>query len=124
MKVCIIGDLHYGEKSNSDKYNQQLNAMLGWVVEQSKARGVDKCVQLGDWYHHRNSINVQTITAGIDGAKILSKHFGRTNVFVLVGNHDIYFKDTIAVNSLAIIKPFITENFDTIGMQNSSRLFK
>ena len=108
MRICIIGDLHYGEKSNSEVYNRQLNEMLRWAVGVCEENQVNCCVQLGDWFHHRNSLNSLTISYGIEGAKILSDYFGKDNVYVLVGNHDIYYKDSLNVTSLSIIEPFVT----------------
>lgn len=107
-KVIIIGDTHFGELSNSKKYNQQLTEFFTWCTEFAEERGIKQAIHLGDYYHNRNSINVETIQYGIVGAKILSDFFGKKNVYVLLGNHDIYYKDTLEVNSLSIIEPYVT----------------
>jgi DNA repair exonuclease SbcCD nuclease subunit len=60
-KVIIIGDTHFGELSNSKKYNQQLNEFFTWCTELAEERGIKQAIHLGDYYHNRNSINVETI---------------------------------------------------------------
>jgi DNA repair exonuclease SbcCD nuclease subunit len=108
MKIIVMGDTHYGEKSNDPKFNGSLVDLFEWTVDIAKERNIDTMVHLGDYYHNRNAINVQTINYGIDGAKILAEHFDRENVYVLLGNHDIYFKDRLDTNSLSIIEPYVT----------------
>lgn len=107
MKLLLIGDIHYGEHGNSEKYNQQVNNFVDWVCEKFVGT-VDKTVQLGDWYHHRNQVNVSTLGYGIAGAKKLANAFGKENTFVLSGNHDLYYLDRLDVSSLAAIEAYVT----------------
>lgn len=107
-KVILIGDTHFGEKGNSLKYNQQLVDFFHWVVDFAESNDITKAVHMGDYYHNRNTINVETINYGIEGAKVLSNYFKPENLYVLTGNHDIYYKDTLEVNSLKIIEPYVT----------------
>lgn len=106
MKICLIGDLHYGEKGNSDKFNQQVNDLLRFAVDESKKRTVEMCIQLGDWHDDRSKLNVATINRSIEGAKILQEGFD--TVYTIVSNHDIYHRDRLDVNSMKLIEPYIT----------------
>jgi hypothetical protein len=36
MKHIIIGDTHYGEKNDSEKYNNQLNGMIDFSIDYAK----------------------------------------------------------------------------------------
>lgn len=114
MKILTIGDLHFGEHGNSPKYNEQLLTFLEWCV--TTFPDVDKVVQLGDFYHHRNKIDVLTLNYGIAGAKLMSSAWGKENVFVLSGNHDLYYLDRLDVSSIAAIDPYVTvvDDFSTI----------
>lgn len=107
MRYLILGDLHYGEQGDSEKHNQRTNDMLLWCVDRFKGK-VDRVIQLGDWYHNRSKVNLQTLDYGIKGAKILSDSFGRDNVLVLVGNHDLYNKSTSDITSLRSIESYVT----------------
>lgn len=108
MKLMIIGDTHFGEKQNDTKFNQNLVEMFEWAMETAKANKVDKIVHLGDYFHNRNSINVQTINYGVQGAKVLASHYDKENILTILGNHDIYYKDRLDVHSLSIIEPYVT----------------
>lgn len=103
--VCLIGDLHYGEKGDSEKHNLQTNECLEWAVQEAKDRDCDTVVQFGDWFHNRNKVNVNTMNYGIDGAKILNNGFRKA--YTLVSNHDIYHRDRLDVNSMEILRPYI-----------------
>lgn len=118
MKILAIGDTHQGEQSNSQKYNEFVNEMFEWAVGIAKERNIKTAVHLGDFFHNRNSINVQTINYGIDGAKILSDYFGKDNIYVLTGNHDLYYKDRLDVHSLSIIEPYVTVVNELLPLEN------
>lgn len=107
-KWISIGDLHFGERGDSEKFNNSILDFLEWSIEVAKEHGADKCIQLGDWFHHRNKIQVQTLSYGIVGARILGNHFGRDNTFVLAGNHDLFYLDRLDVSSVSALDPFVT----------------
>ena len=104
--VCLIGDLHYGEKGNSEKFNQQVNLLLEFAVSEAKKRSCKTCIQLGDWHHDRSKINVSTMNYSIAGAKTLQNGFD--DVLTIVSNHDIYHRDRIDINSMEMLKPYLT----------------
>lgn len=103
----FIGDLHFGEKGNSPKYNQQLLTFIDWVIENYDGK-VNRIIQLGDYFHNRSKIQIDTLNYGIKGAQKLSEAFGRDKVFVLAGNHDLYYETRLDTSSLAAIAPYIT----------------
>jgi len=108
MKELLIGDLHWGEKNNSPKFHGQVMDFLKWVRELAESRHIERCIQLGDWYHHRNKLDVATVNASIQGAKLLGDTFGKENVWVLLGNHDLYYLNRLDVHSLKTIQSFVT----------------
>lgn len=107
-KILIIGDCHFGERGDSQKFNEHILTFLRWAVSEAESNGVEKVIQLGDWFHHRQKINVLTLSYGISGAKILSDSFGKENVFVLAGNHDLPYLERLDVTSLASIESYVT----------------
>ncbi len=108
MRVLCIGDLHFGERGDSRKFNEQILQFIRWAVDMCKEHKIDKVIQLGDWFHQRNKIQVETLTYGIEGARLLSEALGRENVMVLEGNHDLFYLDRLDVSSVASIKPYVT----------------
>ena len=107
MKYLFIGDLHFGEQGNSQKFNGQILDFLRWVVETFSA-DVDGVVQVGDYFDSRNRIDVSTLNYGIMGSKILQEGFGKENVYVLAGNHCSYYLNRLDVSSLAAIDAYVT----------------
>lgn len=118
MKILSIGDLHYGEQGNSERYNQQLLDFIEWAT--AKFPDVDAVVQMGDYYHNRNSINVLTLNYGIKGAEMMRDAWGKDRVFVLGGNHCMYYLERLDVSSLAAIKEYVNvvDNFTFIDDGN------
>lgn len=104
--ICLIGDLHFGEKGNSSKFNQQLLGLLDFAVSESKKRECKVCFQLGDWHHDRHKLVVETINFSLQGAEKLAAGFDE--VYTIVSNHDTYFRDRLDVNSMKFLEPYMT----------------
>lgn len=117
MKILIIGDAHFGEKGDSSKHNQQLLDFIDHVCEKH-ADEVETVIQLGDWFHHRSKVATTTLNRGIEGAKKLSETFGKENVYVLTGNHDIALKHSLEESSLIAIDPYVTVVSKPLSLEN------
>lgn len=105
MKYCLIGDLHFGEKGNSEKHNKQVLGVLQFAIDESKKRGVTTCFQFGDYFDNRTKIEVSTLGYGIDGAKLLADNFDV--VMTIVSNHDIYHRDRLDITSMRALEPYM-----------------
>lgn len=116
-KWVLIGDLHFGERGDSEKFNHQLIKMLEWVCSKFKGK-VDGVIQVGDWFHSRSKVKLNTLNHGIDGAKLLGDTFGKDNVFVLKGNHDLMLLDRLDVSSLSAIESYVTVVNDIESLGN------
>lgn len=97
-KIMFIGDLHFGNKNNSEVFCQQLVDFIGWAKDYAEQNGVRTIVQGGDWFHTRTSLNILTLNYSNQAVDILSN--GNFRTLVLVGNHDIYYHDRRDVHSL------------------------
>jgi DNA repair exonuclease SbcCD nuclease subunit len=75
---------------------------MDWFISEAKARGAETCIFLGDWSHHRASINVATMNASIRDLKRLNDNFEK--VYFITGNHDLYFRDKRELNSVEYIR--------------------
>lgn len=106
MKILHIGDLHFGEKGNSESFNEQVLEFLRWAVATAKEQKCDYIIQHGDYFHSRHKIDVSTMNYGISGAEILAE-FGADKVVVLEGNHDLYYLDRLDVSSVAAIRRIV-----------------
>lgn len=97
-KAAFFTDIHYGLKSNSVQHNTDCITFVEWFIKTAKAAGCDTCFFLGDWNHHRASINVQTLQFGLRSLELLSAAFDK--VYFIPGNHDLYYRDKRDVSSV------------------------
>jgi len=103
-KIFLLGDLHLGVRSNSIEWsNIQQEYLLNHFLKQVDQEGFDPdqdiLVQLGDWHHVRESTNVRILDFSLQVAKAFTEKFKR-GVYVILGNHDVYYKDRVDVHSL------------------------
>ena len=90
-KVAVCTDLHFGLKSNSLVHNQDCSSFIDWFIETAKQNGCETGMFLGDWSHHRASINMQTLQYSLRSLEKLSAAFER--FYFIPGNHDLYYRD-------------------------------
>jgi DNA repair exonuclease SbcCD nuclease subunit len=92
MKRIIFGDIHFGKKGNSHTFNKDCHRFLDDMISYASENNIKEVVFLGDWFHSRNSINVNTMKSGIDGVRKLANNFDR--IIMILGNHDLYYRDS------------------------------
>lgn len=97
-KVAVCTDLHVGLKSNSLQHNTDCEEFIDWFISKAKAEGCETCIFLGDWHHHRASINMHSLSFSIRLIEKLSNSFDR--VLMIPGNHDLYYRDRRDINSV------------------------
>lgn len=96
--AACFTDIHYGLKQNSRLHLEDCHRYIDWFISEAKARGAETCIFLGDWSHHRASINVATMNASIKDLKRLNDAFEK--VYFITGNHDLYYRDKREMNSI------------------------
>ena len=102
MLLMFIGDMHYGEKGNSIKHNQQLIEFSEWAVQLAQEAQVDRIIQAGDYFHTRHELNTETLTMGLRGAEVLSS--SEIPVDCLLGNHDLHYLTRLDISSVNALK--------------------
>jgi DNA repair exonuclease SbcCD nuclease subunit len=90
-KAAVFTDIHFGLKSNSLQHNQDCANFVDWFADLAKKEGCDVGIFLGDWSHHRSSINMQTLQYSLRALERLSSTFDR--FYFIPGNHDLYYRD-------------------------------
>lgn len=123
MKVGLIGDLHFGEHRDSIQFNEKLIDYIQFVINKAQEENVSNLVVLGDVFHKRDQISNLTLNYAYKGIKQLSDYF--ENIFVVIGNHDMYYKNSREINSLEIFKEFnnIHINSNSICWKHHNMLF-
>lgn len=90
-KAAICTDIHFGLKTNSIQHNEDCSNFIKWFIKTAKEHGCDTCMFLGDWHHHRATINIKTLQYSLRALELLNESFDQT--FFIVGNHDLFYKD-------------------------------
>lgn len=97
-KAAVFTDIHFGAKSNSLQHNHDCSDFIDWFISVSKKEKCDTCFFLGDWNHHRASINIHTLQFGLQALEKLSQAFDR--IYFIPGNHDLYYRDRRDIHSV------------------------
>ena len=97
-KAACFTDIHYGLKQNSRLHLDDCRRFVEWFIAEAKERDCETCIFLGDWHHHRASVNVATMNASIRDLKLLNESFEK--VYFILGNHDLYYRDKRELNSI------------------------
>ena len=97
-KAAIFTDIHFGLKSNSLQHNLDCSEFVEWFIKKAKEERCETCLFLGDYNHHRASINIHTLQFGLRALERLSESFD--HVYFIPGNHDLYYRDKRDVHSV------------------------
>ena len=101
-KAAVFTDLHIGLKSNSILHNEDCWNFIKWMTAKALEEGCETAIMTGDWHNNRASINIISLNYSLQCLEHLSKNFKQ--VFVIPGNHDLYYRDKRDVNSVAWAK--------------------
>ena len=99
MKILLITDQHFGVRNDNEHFINHYKKFYGQVVIPFiKASGIKEIISLGDSFDRRRYINFHSL----DEAKEM--WFDQLiklgcNHTMLIGNHDIYYKNTLKINA-------------------------
>lgn len=100
-KVLITTDWHFGINNNRKTKIQTLVDVAKKIIKYTEENNVKSIIFGGDMFHQRNILSVDTINVAI---KIIENLAKKCNVYLILGNHDIFNKNTSQVHSLNIFK--------------------
>lgn len=99
-KVALVSDLHFGAKDSDRIFQDSQFAFMEQMVQYCKDSEIDKIFILGDLFDTRHAVNVLTINRVIDFFK---SHEGDVIWYIILGNHDLYYKSSTEVSSLVVL---------------------
>lgn len=97
MRIALFSDLHIGVHKNDSEWQKIALLWCGWFCKELKKQKIDQIIFCGDWFHHRDSINVLSLNVA---NTIIKKISNICHLHLLIGNHDCYYKDTATINSI------------------------
>jgi len=109
-KVVVFTDIHFGMKNNSRFHNKDCEDFIIWMIDKAHERGIRKCIFMGDWHHHRATINVSTLNYTVSNLRRLNDSFDE--VYMIMGNHDLYYREKREIHSIPMADEY--ENIHVI----------
>ena len=103
-KIAVCTDIHFGNKSNSLTHNKDCEDFVDWFIATAQENNCETAIFLGDWHHHRASINVSTLNYSLRSLEKLGSSFD--NFYFITGNHDLYYRDRRDLNSVEFASRF------------------
>ena len=99
MKILLITDQHFGVRNDNlayiEMYRQFYTELVLPYIQKS---GIDTIICLGDTFDKRKSINFNSLEAAKEMWFTPLQKLG-VKMHMLVGNHDIYYKNTLRINA-------------------------
>jgi len=126
-KVIILGDVHFDvSNGNQTVLDNQLKFFTVQLFPYMKENNIKTIIQLGDLMDNRNKVSVNVLY-------YLNKYFfpymrdNNITLYTIIGNHDIYNKDSREIHSLELFKDLydnfkVVENITTLEMKNKKLL--
>lgn len=110
-KAITFTDIHLGLKNNSKQHNEDCLNFIKFMIDVAKKNNIKVCVFMGDYFHNRSNINIQTLNYGLQILQLLNDNFEK--VYFLVGNHDMYHKNKRDITSINMAQVY--ENIEFIN---------
>ena len=103
-KLAAFTDIHFGYRNNSRTHNIDCEEFVKWFCNEAKKEGCETCIFLGDWHNNRSTTDVSTMNYTVSNLEQLNNSFEK--VFLIMGNHDEFYKDKREIHSLEFARLF------------------
>lgn len=98
-EVLLWTDLHFHPHKRSAKRIDDCINVINWVFQTAKDRNIKNIIFAGDFFHDRQKIEIYTYYKGFEAINRWMST-GEYNLYVLVGNHDMWFNDLTSITSV------------------------
>jgi DNA repair exonuclease SbcCD nuclease subunit len=101
-KYALLADTHLGLRSDSPHFDEAARVFFQSFFQFLKRHKITKIIHFGDLVDRRKYLNIQTWT---NFKKYFLDELKKSGIsmYVLMGNHDTYYKNTNEVNSLELL---------------------
>lgn len=98
MRFVILGDLHFGVRSANPVFFYHQEKFFDQFFHYLVDNHINMVFQLGDLFDNRRVINTRALQAS--RRMFFDKlHTNQITMYALVGNHDIFFKESLEINT-------------------------
>ena len=103
-EFVMVTDTHLGRKNHNQFWADLTEYLFDEIIELCNVQNIDTVIHLGDFFDSRKSLNVLTLNKGIDICKKFENN--NINLYIILGNHDQFYKDRPFPNSLTYLNLF------------------
>ena len=116
MKIALITDTHYGARKSSKLFQDYFEKFYNNIFFPTiKERKIQHAIHLGDSFDNRKTIDFWALNWAKEHVYDKFKELG-VNVHTIVGNHDVYYKNTNEVNAV----DSLLESYDNVVRYSSA----
>lgn len=98
-KTLVFTDCHLGLRNGSVSRLKIVVMVFKQIMREVRAKGISQVIFVGDAFHDRKSIDVNVLNVG---NKLFTKLAEMCDVYMVVGNHDCFYKTNTTVSSINI----------------------
>jgi DNA repair exonuclease SbcCD nuclease subunit len=98
-KIGVFSDIHIGLSQDNPMWHEIILNFGKWASEKYENLGISEIFIPGDIFHNRSEISVKTL----DVAKKFFDMFKNFDLYISVGNHDVYKKNSSDIHSLQLL---------------------
>ena len=99
-KSVFVSDTHLGLYKSSENWHDVTIKLFQEIVDVCAKRDIKTIYHLGDFFDNRRHINIKSLYTAYKIAELLTK----LNVYIIIGNHDTFYRDTIFPTSLSVFE--------------------
>jgi DNA repair exonuclease SbcCD nuclease subunit len=116
-KIAILGDTHFGCHNSSIIHHEYMEKFYTDFFQYLDANDIHTIIQLGDLFDVRKHINTWSLNffRNVFLSKIIERGI---HVYVILGNHDIYYRESLQISSVEEILHDYSEWFTVVKEAN------
>jgi len=97
-KIALITDLHFGVKNDNPVWLEEQVKYYEGFINDLKSECIETVIMLGDVFDRRKYSNHETVNI-MKNALFDPLMFANIQVYIIVGNHDCYYRNTNLLNA-------------------------
>ena len=105
MKKLLVTDSHLGNYKSSDMYHDIVLQLFKDIKKTCIEKNINEVIHLGDFFHDRKILNTKTQSIAHEIARLFDNDF---TFYLILGNHDCYYKDKLEPNVAELLKQYPT----------------
>lgn len=98
MKICLLGDTHIGARNDSKHFHDYFEQFYSFLFDYLVENDITTIIQLGDLFDRRKYVNFFSLS---ESKRYFFDKLQEHGIVMhtLIGNHDIFWKNSLKVNS-------------------------